>query len=160
MLERLVGNEERYLSDITTLVDVYYRPIKTAIASELVSISWTKLDAMFLNWYSCCMSCSHLSKSLYQGPGSGFCSIYDFVSQSWFAWIVILCDFCFIHKNTYSESLLTFHKLFFSQMKRSIALPNAKFGQLLLRFIPHLRLYVEFIKSQGESTKVMLEYSC
>lgn len=44
-------NEERYVNDLITLVDVYYRPIKTAVASELVTIPWAKLDAIFLNWF-------------------------------------------------------------------------------------------------------------
>lgn len=55
----------------------------------------------------------------------------------------------------YSESLFTFHKIFLSQMRGSIVLPHPNFGQLLLRFISHLSLYADFVKSQDHSSKVL-----
>lgn len=42
-------------------------------------------------------------------------------------------------------------------MEASIIQPNPNFGQLLLTFIPHMDIYVEFIKSHGQTIKVMLQ---
>lgn len=56
VLEKLVASEQRYFNDLRSLVDIYYKQFKIAIASGHMAISWTKLDAMFLNWWEIALS--------------------------------------------------------------------------------------------------------
>ena len=50
VLQKLFESEHRYCNDLYTLVEFYYKQLKTAIISGYVNIQWEQLDAIFLNW--------------------------------------------------------------------------------------------------------------
>ena len=50
-LQKFFDSETRYLSDLTTLVEVYYRQFRIAVNSGHVTLRREQLDAIFLNWY-------------------------------------------------------------------------------------------------------------
>ena len=51
VLGKLVMSEGRYVSDLSTLVNMYYQVFKTAITSGHLVMPRDQLDVIFLNWY-------------------------------------------------------------------------------------------------------------
>ena len=50
VLQKFHESEHRYSYDLHTLVEFYYKQLKTAVMSGYVNIQWEQLDAIFLNW--------------------------------------------------------------------------------------------------------------
>ncbi len=46
------------------------------------------------------------------------------------------------------------HKVFYSQLKSTISQASVCFGELLLAFLPHMKIYAEFIRNHDKSSKV------
>ena len=49
-LRKFYISESRYLKDLTTLVELYYRQLKIAVDSGHVLLRRDQLDTIFLNW--------------------------------------------------------------------------------------------------------------
>ena len=50
-LQKFYDSENRYLNDLTTLVELYYHQLKIAVNSGHVLLRRDQLDGIFLNWF-------------------------------------------------------------------------------------------------------------